>query len=89
MLIKQMHQKNVIFLTIGILKILVLSMSHIFAYLCMDGCQDLMEKVMILNDVALVYVKRSTYRIHFWSYTKSDALNIMSNSNFVNKKGVL
>ena len=30
MLIKQMHQKNVIFVTIDILKILVLSMSHIF-----------------------------------------------------------
>ena len=31
MLIKEMHQKNVILVTIGILKILVLSMSHIFA----------------------------------------------------------
>ena len=31
MLIKQMHKKNVIFVTIGILKILVLSMSCIFA----------------------------------------------------------
>ena len=31
MLIKQMHQKNVIFVIIGILKILVLSVSHIFA----------------------------------------------------------
>ena len=31
MLIKEIHQKNVIFVTISILKILVLSMSHIFA----------------------------------------------------------
>ena len=31
MLIKQMHQENVIFVIIGILNILVLSMSHIFA----------------------------------------------------------
>ena len=31
MLIKQQHQKNVIFATIDILKILVLSMSHVFA----------------------------------------------------------
>ena len=31
MLIKQMHQKNKIFVTIGILKILILSMSHIIA----------------------------------------------------------
>ena len=31
MLIKQVHQKNVIFVTIGVLKILVLSMNRIFA----------------------------------------------------------
>ena len=30
MLMKQVHQKNVIFVTIGVLKILVLRMSHIF-----------------------------------------------------------
>ena len=55
----------------------------------MDGCHDSMEKGMILNDVAVVYVKGSAYRIHFWSYTKNAALNIMSNSNLVNKKGAL
>ena len=31
MLIKQMHKKTAIFVTIGILKILILSTSHIFA----------------------------------------------------------
>ena len=31
MLIKQIYQNNVIFVTIAILKILVLSMNHIFA----------------------------------------------------------
>ena len=35
MLIKQMHQKNMIFVTIGILRILVLSMRHIFAVVVM------------------------------------------------------
>ena len=35
MLIKQVHQKNVIFVTFGILKILVLSMNHIFAMVVM------------------------------------------------------
>ena len=35
MLIKQMHQKNLIFVTIGILKVLVLNMSHIFAMVVM------------------------------------------------------
>ena len=31
MLTKQVHQKNMIFVTLGILKILVLSINHIFA----------------------------------------------------------
>ena len=31
MLVKQVHQRNVVFVTIGILKILVLSMNRIFA----------------------------------------------------------
>ena len=35
MLIKQMHRKNAIFVTIGILKIFVLSINHIFAMVVM------------------------------------------------------
>ena len=57
-------------------------------YLC-NGCHDLMQKVMNFNGVAIVYVKRSACRIHFWSYTKSDAISIMNNYNVVDKKGVL
>ena len=34
-LIKQVHQKNMIFVTIGILKILVLRMNHIFEMFAM------------------------------------------------------
>ena len=53
-------------------------------YLC-NGCHDLMRKAMSFNDVAIVHVKGSAYRIHFWSCTKSDAISIMSNSNLVDK----
>ena len=35
MLIKQMHQKNVVFVIIVILKLLLLSMNHIFAMVVM------------------------------------------------------
>ena len=44
---------------------------------------------MSFNDVAIVYVKGSAYRIHFWYMSKDDAISIMSNSNLVDKKGVL
>ena len=58
MLIKQVHQKNVMFATIDILKILVLSMNHIFA-------AAVMQKAMGFNDVAIIYNNGSAYRIHF------------------------
>ena len=85
MLIKQMHQKNVIFATIGILKILVFKYKP---YLC-NGCHDLMQKTMSLNDFAIFYLKGSAYRVHFWYMSKDDAISIMSNSNLIDKKGVL
>ena len=44
---------------------------------------------MSFNDVAIVYVKRSAYRIHFWYMSKDDAIRIMINSNLVDKRGVL
>ena len=44
---------------------------------------------MSFNDVAIVYVKRSAYRIHFWYMSKDDAINIMNSSNLVDKSGVL
>ena len=57
-------------------------------YLC-NGCQDLMQKTMIFNNVAIVYVKRNAYRIHFWYMGKDDAINIMNGSNLFDKRVVL
>ena len=48
-----------------------------------------MQKAMISNEVAIVYVKGSAYRIHFWYMSKDDAFSIMNNSNLIDKKGVL
>ena len=36
---------------------------------------------MNFNDVAIVSVKGSDYRIHFWCMSKNDAINIIKNSN--------
>ena len=44
---------------------------------------------MSFNDVAIVYVKGSAYRNHFWYMRKDDAISIMNNSNLVDKKVVL
>ena len=32
---------------------------------------------MNFNDVAIISVKRSDYRIHFWYMSKDDAMNLM------------
>ena len=36
-----------------------------------------MQKVMKFNDAAIVSVKESHYRIHFWYMSKDDVINIM------------
>ena len=48
-----------------------------------------MQKAMNFNDVAVVSVKRSNYRIHFWYMSKDDAVNIMKNSSLNEKIGIL
>ena len=94
-LIKQVRQKSVIFATISILKILILSMnltslatSVLDTYLC-NRCHDLMQRTTSFNNVAIVYVKENAYRINFSHMSKDDAINIMNGSNLVDKIGVL
>ena len=57
-------------------------------YLC-NGCHDLMQNTMNFNGAAIVSVKGSDYRIHFWYMTKNDAIYIMINSNLNQKGGSL
>ena len=56
-------------------------------YLC-NGWHDLMQEAMGFNNIAIVYVKGSACRIHFWYMGKDDAIN-MTGSNLVDKRGVL
>ena len=51
-------------------------------YLC-NGYHDLIQKSMSFNNVAIVYVKGSAYKIHFWYISKDDAINIMNGSNLI------
>ena len=57
-------------------------------HLC-NGCHDSMQKVMNFNDVSVVSVKGSDYRINFWYMNKNDPINIMKNSNISLKSGSL
>ena len=47
------------------------------------------QRAMSFNDVAIVSVKGNDYRVHFWYMSKDGAINIMHNSNLIDKKGTL
>ena len=48
-----------------------------------------MQKAMGFNNIAIVYIKGSAYRIHFWYMSKDDAIDTMTGSNLVDKRGIL
>ena len=62
-------------------------------YLC-DGCYNTMQKFIDSKNIAIVYVKGSAYRIHFWYMSKhkrkhNRKTSLMTNSNLIDKKGIL
>ena len=48
-----------------------------------------MQKAMSFNNIAIVYVKGSAYRIHFWYMSKDDINTIRNGSNLIDKSCVL
>ena len=61
-------------------------------YLC-DGCYNIMQKSKDSKNIDIVYVKGNAYRIHFRYMgkhkRKRKAIRLMTNSNLIDKKGVL
>ena len=47
-----------------------------------------MQKAMNFNNVAIVSIKGSDYRIHFWYISKSDAIDLL-NDSWLDNKGLL
>ena len=48
-----------------------------------------MQKAVHFNDVAIVSVKSSDYRTHFWYMSKNYAIKILRNSNLNENSGSL
>ena len=48
-----------------------------------------MQKTMSFNNIAIVYIKGSAYRIDFWYMSKDEAINIINGSNLADKRCVL
>ena len=83
MLIKQINQKNVCFVIIGVFWIRTLVMEHIFAMVA------IMQKYNDFKNIATVHVKKSSHRIYFQYMSKRKAKSLTANSNLIDKKGVL
>ena len=57
-------------------------------FLC-NGCYNMMQKCNKLKNIAIVYIKESVYRICFLYMSKREAKKLMTNSNLIDKKGIL
>ena len=56
--------------------------------MCND-CQDLVQKAVSFNDLAVASVKRNYHRIHFCNINKDEAINKMNNTNLKEKSRLL
>ena len=72
MLIKQVHQKSVIVVTIGIY--------------C-NRCHDLLMRSMNLNDIAILNIKSSDYHCIISLISKNQTINLMKNADLSKKSG--
>ena len=48
-----------------------------------------MQKSIDFKNIAIVHVKKSAYRIYFLYMSKREAKKLMTNSNLIDKKGIL
>ena len=48
-----------------------------------------MQNAVGFDNIAIVYIKGSAYRIPFWYMSKDDAINIKNGSILLDKRGVL
>ena len=54
-----------------------------------DGCYNIVQKCNKLKNIAIAHVKKCAYRIYFLYMSKREAKKLMTNSNLIDKKGVL
>ena len=73
MLISGINQKNVCFVIIGIFLIRTLVMDHIFVMVVLYNAK----------------IENREYRIYFLYISKREAKQLITNSNLIDKKGVL
>ena len=74
-LTKQVHQNNVYFVIIGILKMSDLNSNHV----C-NKCHDVLMTAYELKNIAILNVKEVDFRCIFWGISRDEAVNRLNNS---------
>ena len=82
---KQVNQKNVCFVTIGVLKMLDLNLKNMFV--C-NRCHDSLTMTYSLKNIAILSAKGNTFRCILMCISKNEGLKRLNNS-VAYDKGVL
>ena len=53
------------------------------------GYYNILQKSVDFKNIAIVHIKKSLYRIYFLGMSKREAKKLMTNSNLIDKKGIL
>ena len=86
-MIKQVHQKNLIFVTIGIF----LDKGFMFQWYVCNGCHDvlwcLLRMTMSINleDISVLDINSADYCCITNGISKSDAVNLLQNADLTKK----
>ena len=83
-LIKQVHQRSVIFPTMD-----VLYKGFKFQLYVCNECHDLLMMYVTLDDMAILNICGVDYRCNIYGISKSDAVRLLQNVDFTKKKGIL
>ena len=73
-LIKQMHQKNVCFTIVGILKML-----DLLPHVC-NKCHDILMTAYELKNIAILNLKGVDFRCILWGISRDGAINRLNSS---------
>ena len=84
MSIKQVHQKNVSFVTIGFFKDVGFKFEE---HVC-NGCHELLTMAYLFENIAILSTKGATFRCILWGISKNEGLRRLKIS-VLEDKGVL
>ena len=84
-LIKQVHQKSVIFITAGIFETKLFKFQQ---YVC-NKCHDLLIILMNLSDITVLNIKASDYCCIVSGISKTETVKLLKNIDITEKSGKL